>query len=128
MKASSTGIGFSHHSVPSLSNTATRSSGATKLSCPSWVVASTKAVTALRGFVSLQDGRGSSSEELPFLELPIGLRHPTLVMLASVHGEASKIESKIVRRRVHSSHLIGSLARPSGKTLPFLSSLSVPAA
>ena len=29
MKPSSTGIGFSHHSVPSLSKTATRSSGGT---------------------------------------------------------------------------------------------------
>jgi hypothetical protein len=29
MKPSSIGIGFSHHSVPSLSNTATRSSGGT---------------------------------------------------------------------------------------------------
>jgi hypothetical protein len=29
MKPSSIGIGFSHHSVPSLSNTATRSAGGT---------------------------------------------------------------------------------------------------
>jgi hypothetical protein len=29
MKPSSIGIGFSHHKVPSLSNTATRSDGAT---------------------------------------------------------------------------------------------------
>lgn len=35
-------IGFSHHSVPSLSKTATRASGATKSGPPSVVTRSTK--------------------------------------------------------------------------------------
>jgi hypothetical protein len=37
MKSNWMGIGFSHHSVPSLSNTATRSSGGTKSGEPSVV-------------------------------------------------------------------------------------------
>ena len=56
MKPSSIGIGFSHHRVPSLSNTATRSSGATKSGPPSRVTASTKETMALRVAVSLHDG------------------------------------------------------------------------
>ena len=39
-------IGFSHHSVPSLSNTATRASAATKSGPPSAVTRSTKSTIA----------------------------------------------------------------------------------
>ena len=50
MKPSSTGIGFSDQSVPSLSNTATRSSGGTVCAAPS-----AKATIASRVAVSFHE-------------------------------------------------------------------------
>ena len=49
-------IGFSHHSVPSLSNTATRASGATKSGPPSAVTRPTKSTIADFVGPSVQDG------------------------------------------------------------------------
>ena len=46
MKSSWMGIGFSHHSVPWLSNTATRSSGGAKSGEPSVVTRSTNSTMA----------------------------------------------------------------------------------
>ena len=59
MKSSWIGIGFSHHRVPSLSNTAMRSSGGTSLAA-----FSTKSTIALLESPSFQRESGSSSSRL----------------------------------------------------------------
>ncbi len=59
MKSSWIGIGFSHHRVPSLSNTAMRSSGAT-----SRAVFSTKSTIALLESPSFHKESGSSIPRL----------------------------------------------------------------
>src|SRR4051794_39086556 len=56
-KPSSIGIGFSHHSVPSLSYTAIRSDGGTYSAPPSSVTRSTKSTIARLGAESRQLGR-----------------------------------------------------------------------
>ena len=48
-------IGFSHHNVPSLSNTATRSAGGTKSGPPSVVTRATKSTIALVAGVSFHE-------------------------------------------------------------------------
>ena len=60
MKSAWTGSGRSHQSVPSLSKTATRSSGGTKPGPLACVTLSTKRVIARRVAVSDQDGSGLS--------------------------------------------------------------------
>ena len=61
VKSSWMGIGFSLHSVPSLSNTATRSAGGTKPGEPSLLAACTNATIARRAGVSFQDSSKVSS-------------------------------------------------------------------
>ena len=60
MNPTSTGIGFSHHSVPSLSYTATRSATGMKSGLPSVVTASVKERMAARVAVSFQEERTRS--------------------------------------------------------------------
>jgi hypothetical protein len=60
-KSSSIGIGFSHHRVPSLSNTATRSSGGTNSGDPSVVTRSTNSRIAVAAGPSFQLARCSSA-------------------------------------------------------------------
>src|SRR5664279_175514 len=60
MKSSCTGMGFSHHSVPSLSNTATLSSTGTALAVPSPQVCSTKLMMLAFVWPSFQLDNGSS--------------------------------------------------------------------
>ena len=60
MNPSWTGSGFSHHSVPSLSNVAIRSATGTKSGPPAVVTRSTKSRIAARAGVSFQDASGSS--------------------------------------------------------------------
>ena len=55
-------IGFSHHSVPSLSNVARRSAGWTKSLLPGVVTFSTKEMIADFVAPSFQEGRWSSAE------------------------------------------------------------------
>ena len=57
MKPSSIGIGFSHHRVPSLSNTATRSAGGTNSGDPSVVTRPTKSRMAAAAGPSFQLAR-----------------------------------------------------------------------
>jgi hypothetical protein len=59
MKSSWMGIGFSHHSVPSLSNAATRSWGGTKSGEPSLVTRSTSSWMACLLAPARQLGSGS---------------------------------------------------------------------
>jgi hypothetical protein len=61
VKSSWIGIGFSLHSVPSLSNTATRSAGSTKPSPPSVVTAATKSVIAAWFGVVFHEARSCSA-------------------------------------------------------------------
>src|SRR5262245_5161796 len=73
MKPTSTGIGFSHQSVPSLSNTATRSSAATNVGALSSQTCSTNATIARRVAVSFQEG--SSPTSVSVGERGLELRH-----------------------------------------------------
>jgi len=57
MKPSSIGIGFSHHRVPSLSNTATRSAAGRNSGDPSAVTRATKSRMAATAAPSFQDRR-----------------------------------------------------------------------
>src|SRR5215216_7533635 len=61
MKSSWMGIGFSHHSVPSLSNTATRSAGGTWSSPPGVVTRSTNSMIAARAMPSVHKSRAAMS-------------------------------------------------------------------
>ncbi len=65
MKSSWTGIGFSHHSVPSLSNTATRSATGTGSAPSAPQTCSTKPITASRAAPSCQLASGSGMSAPP---------------------------------------------------------------
>ena len=65
MKSSWIGIGFSHHSVPSLSNTATRSSTGTGSVPSAPRTRSTNAITASRAAPSCQLASGSGISAPP---------------------------------------------------------------
>jgi len=60
MKSSCIGMGFSHHSVPSLSKTATRSSTGTAFAVPWPQVCSTKLIMLTFAWPSFQLDNGSS--------------------------------------------------------------------
>ena len=65
MKSSWMGIGFSHHRVPSLSNTATRSAAGTNSGDPSVVTRSTNSTMACLLAPARQLGSGSPSADAP---------------------------------------------------------------
>ena len=78
MKPSSTGIGFSHQSVPSLSNTATRSSGGTDCAA-----VSANATIASRVAVSFQDARPGHQSCAPLAAASIRSSAWSIVKLAA---------------------------------------------
>src|SRR5215218_10825723 len=61
MKSSWMGIGFSHHRVPSLSNTATRSADGTWSSPPGVVTRSTNSMIAARAAPAVHESRAPMS-------------------------------------------------------------------
>src|SRR5262245_6930136 len=64
MKPSSIGIGFSHQRQPSLSKTAMRSTGGTKLALPTSVTRATKSTIADFAGPSFQEGRSTAINAL----------------------------------------------------------------
>jgi hypothetical protein len=74
MKPSSTGIGFSHQRVPSLSKTAMRASAGTNSGPPRLVTRATKSLMAALLAPSFQEARGSADLDAIIARLPLRFR------------------------------------------------------